>query len=493
MLYLIRKDDCMFCFDMVIFSTGVKSENELLEASLSPYFSEAELKNNGFSVKYGYYKCHKCKKISPLPKAVQKADVMKWIFNGTSKKLSATKEFSESDALICPCCNALGTANLFDAGLFLSGNRTTLYINSGETELKALHFNHSTGKTVAENFVATSGRTDITQTDSPVDFSLLIFENSPVTEYFFKLFSEKFYHGKPAPRLYFVTLLQNLVLLNRFQGYDEPFYHAIPFINPSLELDEYFSENASILRTTDGATELFKTLNLPNHKAIKRLFFTHPELMFFSEQIKIMPFSNPDIIRSVYSSKNIFSILTGVKNYPVVTLCMESLIKKITEGWISEIVKNDFDRIITSTCESLLSGKDFSLHDAKITVRTRYSPYNTMLHRNPLNDTVTIDGYTFFELRSTIEYDIAANELNNCLSQGLYYKNTIVCVKKDDRYIAAIDASRGVVNEAYLKDNKEIETDPEFLNVYEKWKKLKDICEIDETDDDFLHFDDIVV
>lgn len=468
----------MYFLDFVVYTSEAKDENQLLECSLDPYFAEAESKKDGFTVRYGFLKCPGCKKISPPSKGMKKApDIMQWLFKDCRGKFSATDLISENDTAICPACNALGVARTYSANLFVSDNRTSLYINRNESVAKALHFNHSTGKTYAED-AEKSLKTEITQNPSPVDFSGFIAENSPITKELFKMFSEKFYGGKSeAPRLHFISLLENLVLLNRFQGYAEPFYHAIPFSGTDLKLDEDFSSVLSDLRTTDDALKLFSTLNLPDHKAIKRLFFNRPELMFFADQIRVMPFKNTDIVRNFYATKDIFTILSGVKDYPTVVKCMERLIEKLNEGWIAEIAKNDFERILSSAAESLLTGKDFSLHDVGVTVRLKYFPYNCLLQRNPLHETVLIDGYTFFELRSTIEYDIAAEQLKNCLSDDSYHSETIICVKKDDEYVAAIQVADKTVYQAYLKNNVCIETDTELFSAYEKWLKRFDTTE----------------
>lgn len=459
----------MYRFIRLSFTDVAKDENQLLKCMSNPYFTGAAMSPEGFSVKYEMQKCLCCNKVLPTPATTEDSvpDIMAWLLGEIHNPFFARTTIPYDKAQTCPECGALGVAQSQTAEVQSSESKTELIIKNEKT----LCFNHRTGTCTAETFGGQAPVVCVVQPpDNTVGFSDWLLDDSPIKDALFRAFSRKFYFNTPAPELHFTSVLMNLILLNRFQGYEEHFYHAIPFFEGTTVLDDAFYESAKALRTKDSAIQLFSTLNLPDHKMIKKLFFTRPELMFFAKEIRSMPFKNTDILRRLYASAHIFSTLEAIRKYPAIVPCIEMFVHKFGETRTADLLIDDLNTFLSAAIESIISGNEISLSAGDLRAYIVCNNYNTLTHRTPLTKTAEIDGYTFFELRSTGEYAIASKELINCLDSPEYYYRTVVCAKKHGKYIAAIEvSSEGTVVQAYLKQNKEISTNPEFEAAFDKW------------------------
>ena len=103
-----------------------------------------------------------------------------------------------------------------------------------------------------------------------------------------------------------------------------------------------------------------------------------------------------------------------------------------------------------------------------------------------------IDGYDFFWLRSSNEYEIAGKKLKNCLASWGVDNSPVVCVKKGEQYVAAIEILNGMIVQARAYKNTSIECDRNLSLAFEKWQKKYHVewepisYDDDEDDDDFL-------
>ena len=108
-----------------------------------------------------------------------------------------------------------------------------------------------------------------------------------------------------------------------------------------------------------------------------------------------------------------------------------------------------------------------------------------------------IDGYDFFWLRNSNDYTIAGDKLQNCLTMWSIQSSPVVCVKKGDEYVAAIEISGKTVIQAKGWRNTDIEDNEELQRVFYKWLKQYNMewkPEEDELDDnEFLQEFDVAI
>ena len=80
-----------------------------------------------------------------------------------------------------------------------------------------------------------------------------------------------------------------------------------------------------------------------------------------------------------------------------------------------------------------------------------------------------VDGYRFSWLRSRADFRAAGEALNNCLISWQSTGNPVVAVKRDGRYVAAVEVSDGMVVQARSADNQSMESVPSLNAAYLKW------------------------
>lgn len=82
----------------------------------------------------------------------------------------------------------------------------------------------------------------------------------------------------------------------------------------------------------------------------------------------------------------------------------------------------------------------------------------------------SVNGYKFFWLRNSNDYIFAGEKLNNCLGSWGPGNWPVVCVKKQEKYIAAIEVSDKGIEQALEFNNIEFEEDSQLFKAFEKWR-----------------------
>ncbi len=72
-------------------------------------------------------------------------------------------------------------------------------------------------------------------------------------------------------------------------------------------------------------------------------------------------------------------------------------------------------------------------------------------------------------VRNSNDYQLAGEQLNNCLGQWPTSSAPVVCMKHNEHWLAAIAVSGNEVVDALGYDNRELEVDPRLYGVLKKW------------------------
>ena len=81
--------------------------------------------------------------------------------------------------------------------------------------------------------------------------------------------------------------------------------------------------------------------------------------------------------------------------------------------------------------------------------------------------------------------------MQNCLGNWRPNDAPVVCIRRKEEYVGAVEVSDGKIIQARGFDNSELEKDPRLMAVLEKWRDRYGLLWI-ETEDDDLFDDDFL-
>lgn len=369
------------------------------------------------------------------------------------------------------------TSNIFEV--------ITFNLRNGHTFIKLVN---SSGKTISNVYDITED-TFLLASD-PV--SRIIETNTKVARTLKRLFSSM--NGGKLPFSAAELGVKKYILMTRFIGYDRMFYDAIPYAENSCKLDGKFERIAMKLHTKRRAVKYLDDSCIPDLKSIRRLYFLNPGLLFYlpeGESLwKIIEDSN--LFCRILSGKHIYEVLTDLHQRPALFeflsdySCQKGktvLVKKLLDEW----------RPMKLYAISYCSLSDAAKREEQKSWRCRkhFSPDDRPVLRisHPLCEPDTrikdciIDGFRFYWLRTSLDYNTAARELNNCLSSWLGDDNPVVCIKMNEKIVAAIEVQGNTVIQLLGWNNSSIDRVKGLTDAYEKWKHKYRLTE--EKDFDF--------
>lgn len=276
--------------------------------------------------------------------------------------------------------------------------------------------------------------------------------------------------------------MKSLFEMTLFVGYTRAFYNAVPYKADAMQVDGSFRINTKKMHNAGNVVKLYAQSELPKAKSIRRIFFQKPALFFYLEEAEMLwnAIGDYNLYCAFLESDVVFEVLSDMHMRPgiieyITDFCRtknaHSFVKNIQQDW-TEI----FARAIDYCCarpevkkairDSWISGNALSRSELR-------KPSYSIPMKSP-EERITdccIDGYTFFWLRTSREYEKAGEAMNNCLGTWHTNNSPVVCVRKEDEYVAAIEIENGIIVQARGLWNMPIEYDEEFSEVFEKWKQ----------------------
>ena len=267
-----------------------------------------------------------------------------------------------------------------------------------------------------------------------------------------------------------------------FTGYSKEFYSTIPYETTSMKVESSFGKIAAKIRCSENVPDVFEESKLPKIKSVRRLFFGTPELMFFLNEAEMMwdVIKDPNLYCDFLKTDSSLRVLSDLHMMPGIVeyisdFCKVKGIRKfiiyLKYGWaemLSEAVKYGCSGI---SFRKVMQKK--WRENKNIIAMSREERLYSVPMKKPEEKIADckINDYYFFWLRNSNEYEFAGKKLNNCLSSWSCYNSPVVCIKKRDKYVAAIEVSDGCICQAYGYDNSSIKSNRKLFETVKKWQK----------------------
>ena len=354
--------------------------------------------------------------------------------------------------------------------------------------LVCLEFNHDAGKTY---FVDASYKVrDITE------------DNPPLEGFMLKKFLEEFVELKEAiisvfPDIHDEILLhrndkkflETLISANRFKGFPHSFYNAIPFYKNSRVIHCGFDYIVNNLKRYDDIPEIYKQNNLPDKKAMRKLIFNNPELIFYSKEIaELSSFFNYDVLLTILqSSKIVYLFLSNLHAKPELFIFLRQMVDDVGSVCAWWYIKHGIDRFIDAAKDYLRVNEGrpelYTFKRWKNTLKgLNESPsveFNVFVSGDKNIPDDKIDDYIFTRLKNSTDYEKAAKHLNNCLHDTWWKSDDSVIIgiidNNDNKYVGAIELNGKIINQAVLHGNEHISDDNDIFYAYLTWQEKHDL------------------
>ena len=280
-----------------------------------------------------------------------------------------------------------------------------------------------------------------------------------------------------------IISIDNFIKMTRFVGYNKEFYDYIPYKLKSYCIDDSFKKMAKKLQNAKNIVDIYNNSTLPAVKSVRKICFEKVGVLFYLNELEKMfdIVKDLNIFCSILKSKYILEILSELHIRPQLIEYFKDfmfvkgttgLVRGTTEYWY-EMRYNAMDYI--SMSESMKKEfrdiwkkrKCFSVMD---TVNETVHSIPMMRPLDKIND-CTINGYKFFWLSNKNDYIQAGDKLKNCLGSWNPGNWPVVCIKKQEKYVAAIEISDKGIRQALGINNGEIKDDLPLFKTFEKWRK----------------------
>ena len=280
-----------------------------------------------------------------------------------------------------------------------------------------------------------------------------------------------------------------------FVGYPASFYDCIPFAQGAYAIERSFRSQSKKLHFAKNINRLYTQSLLPQTKSVRRILFENPGLFFYANEIneiwKVL--QDPNFLCFFLSGIRVFEVLSTLHMRPgVLTYISDYCCVKGAKSVVTGLQKHwDYMRehAIDYSCMSdyMRAQTRASWRDKSIKVNVAsHTPEYSLPMRCPgerIKD-CNINGYHFFWLRSSNDYRRAAEQLQNCLSQWRTGYPPVVCVRKGDEIVAAIEIRNHCVAQARGFDNASIQDNPYLYEAVKKWMKKYRLEWLGDEDDD---------
>lgn len=273
----------------------------------------------------------------------------------------------------------------------------------------------------------------------------------------------------------------DLFKMTRFVGYNKEFYDYIPYTLGSFAIDNSFKSISRRMHNANNIINVYESSSLPNVKSVRKICFEKAGMLFYLNEIEKMYeiINDLNLFCSLLKSEYIFAVLSELHIRPLLTEYFKDFIN--TKG--TKSLLRCINRFWHSLCYEAIDYMSMS-EKAKKIIRQNWKKSNCFGERRQ-NDTFhsipmrhptdkikdcSVNGYKFFWLRNSNDYIFAGEKLNNCLGSWGPGNWPVVCVKKQEKYIAAIEVSDKGIEQALEFNNIEFEEDSQLFKAFEKWR-----------------------
>lgn len=516
----------------VTFVDAFMAFNNILAGEKQFKYTDAEIISNENMVKLTehFAVCPNCGQHTPAykhyvygfkpQKCFTRQDAQLWstevmsLFETENKKIDLYKPISDKDTFKCMHCSSESKSN--DKKVFLSFikephkitiiypirnigdivriNWTKKLLSIDEFPIyESVTFNFKRGTTHLALKTA-SGKLlvarDISRGVDDLNFSSpiinLLSKNVLVKRKLKKMFAG--FWMKPLPFREHELDIQKFSLATAFIGYDDAlFYSYIPYKHKTKVIDASYKKTYKLMHCSDNIASVYKQSILPDMKSIKKRVFNNPVLFFYLKELETLWESTnkePNFFCALLDSEHVYGILRFLHDFPsafklYADMCnaglyvpfKEMLLKFPREVNEYALVYASFNeqkrqeakrKLERSLCKSLRFSEGVSSYFFSIPDRATINSIQTQIVRD----------YLFTPLKSMNEYIVAGEQLENCLGEA-EFDTPIVGVLQSGRYIAAIqvDVENNLILQAYMKNNRNIDTDERFYAAFKKWCK----------------------
>jgi len=276
--------------------------------------------------------------------------------------------------------------------------------------------------------------------------------------------------------------IENIFKMTMFVDYPKSFYGYIPYELESMNIEKSFRRIARKMNNSINAIQLFKNSELPQVKSIKKTFFDKLGLFFYLKEAELLwnEINDYNLFCKLMQSPSVFNALSSIHMRPGI-MCFvkdycrikgsKSFIQRTLRSW-DELAAEAIDYATMSDRLKAELQESWQTERKIGRIVRRRALYSTPMHEpdERIKD-CKINGYDFFWLRTSKDYVIASKELDNCLGSWSPGDSPVVCVKKGDEYVAAIEVNDGKIIQAHGYDNCSIRSDEELYNAYKIWMK----------------------
>lgn len=294
---------------------------------------------------------------------------------------------------------------------------------------------------------------------------------------------------------------ERYILMTRFIGFDRSFFDAMPYELDSGRVEGSFRSVAKKLHSSERAKKYLRDSALPNIKSIHRIYYSKTGLLFYLPEGEILwdIFKDPNLFCRLMKCDNIFEILPVLHQRPAIACFLydycrikggTNLIARLTKDWqsIRRYAINYCSMSDRMRMQEQNRWKNKGRNSCQDEIEPCFShPLCTPNYR--IADCV-IDGFQFCWLRTNKDYMKAGLDLDNCLSEWSPCDNPVVCVKKNNEAVAAIEVCGQVVVQSQGYSNTPLSQVRGLVEAYKKWMekyKMREESNCDRYDlDDYM-------
>ena len=290
-----------------------------------------------------------------------------------------------------------------------------------------------------------------------------------------------------------------LYKMTMFVGYDKEFYSGVPYKIGSVAVEKSFAEITEKLHCSDNIENVFRQTSLPEVKSVKRIFFKNPSLFFYVREANLMwnIINNYDLYCDFLELPCAFEVLSDLHVMPGIAEYIRDFCKVKSVQKFLKNINLDWAIARSSAVEYACSCAELK----KMIIEKSSGVFGNgvwfckkQLHSVPMRKPAekitdcTVEGYYFFLLRTSNEYAKAGRALENCLVEWSAQSSPVICVKKQGKYVAAIEISDNKIVQARGYRNLTITNDRKFNKAFEKWRAMYGIeWMFAHDEDEFLH------
>lgn len=297
-----------------------------------------------------------------------------------------------------------------------------------------------------------------------------------VVRYIRRLFAQVW--GGPLPYGEHVTDEYALTQMTAFVGYPRSFYPCIPYACGTFRVADDFRPLAKKLHHARWLPQVYDAVGLPRIKSLRRCLFENGGLFFYAAEIGVMQ----EVLRDVnllcrfLTGARAFQVLSALHQRPGMGAYLRDyaavksphrLLAQMEELW--ETVAS---RAVDYACMSASARRETQ---AVWRGQREAGTQHRLSHSVPMRPPVTqipdcvVDGYAFVWLRSSNDYGLVAACLKNCLGEWQMQHPPVVSVRKNGRYVAAVEVVYPYVVQAFARHNAPIDRDPSLSMAIARW------------------------